>query len=93
VKLRGFLIEAILAGALFSSGAAQAVDLGRLFDVGKDLATAATGLSEPEEIATGREIAGRILGTAPLVADPALQSYVNRVGRWVALQTERPDLP
>jgi len=38
-------------------------------------------------------VAGRLLGAAPLVADPALQSYVNRVGRWVASQTERPDLP
>jgi predicted Zn-dependent protease len=27
------------------------------------------------------------------VPDPALQTYVNRVGRWVASQTERPDLP
>jgi predicted Zn-dependent protease len=28
-----------------------------------------------------------------LVADPELQAYVNRVGRWIAMQTERPDLP
>ena len=41
----------------------------------------------------GREIAGRMLGAAPLVNDAALQAYVNRVGRWVAPQSERPDLP
>ena len=25
--------------------------------------------------------------------DAMLRSYVNRVGRWLSLQTERPDLP
>ena len=44
-------------------------------------------------MAIGRQIAGNILGAAPLVADPGLQHYVNRVGRWVADQSERADLP
>ena len=45
-----------------------------------------------EEVRIGEQIAGNLLGAAPLVRDDALQRYVNRVGRWVALQTERPDL-
>ncbi|MDD2932335.1 MAG: M48 family metallopeptidase [Methylotenera sp.] len=49
--------------------------------------------SKDEEIALGREIAGNLLGAAPLVKDAALQKYVNAVGRWVASQSERPDLP
>ena len=49
--------------------------------------------SKDEEIALGREITGSILGAAPLVKDDALQKYVNRVGRWVASQSERADLP
>lgn len=49
--------------------------------------------SKDEEIALGREIAGNLLGAAPLVKDAALQKYVNSVGRWVASQSERPDLP
>ncbi len=49
--------------------------------------------SKQEEIAIGREITGNILGAAPLVKDEALQKYVNSVGRWVASQSERPDLP
>ena len=49
--------------------------------------------SKDEEIALGREISGNLLGTAPLVKDAALQKYVNSVGRWVASQSERPDLP
>lgn len=46
-----------------------------------------------EEIRLGREIAGNLLGAAPLVKDAQLQQYVNQVGRWVALQSSRPDLP
>ena len=49
--------------------------------------------SKDEEIAIGREITGNLLGAAPLVKDEALQKYVNSVGRWVASQSERPDLP
>lgn len=51
------------------------------------------GHDEREEIAIGRQIAGNLLGAAPLVKDNRLQKYVNRVGRWVAAQSERPDLP
>ena len=49
--------------------------------------------SQAEEVALGREITGSILGAAPLVKDEALQKYVNHVGRWVASQSERADLP
>jgi predicted Zn-dependent protease len=49
--------------------------------------------SKEEEIQLGREITGNLLGAAPLVNDIALQNYVNKVGRWVANQSERADLP
>ena len=48
--------------------------------------------SQEEEVRIGQQIAGNLLGAAPLVRDDGLQRYVNRVGRWVSLQTERPDL-
>ena len=86
-------IAALVAIAVSGAAATATLDLGRIFGAGKDLATAAGGLEEKDEIAVGREIAGRTLGAAPLVADAELQAYVNRVGRWVASQTERPDLP
>jgi beta-barrel assembly-enhancing protease len=38
-------------------------------------------------------VVGDMLGVAPLVADDGLQRYVNTVGRWVASQSERPELP
>jgi predicted Zn-dependent protease len=86
-------LGAAAAVAVLGVASAASIDLGRIFDAGRDLATAATGLDEKEEIAVGREIAGRVLGAAPLVADAELQSYVNRVGRWVAQQAERAELP
>ena len=49
--------------------------------------------SQEDELRIGQQIAGNLLGAAPLVRDDGLQNYVNRVGRWVALQSERPDLP
>ena len=53
---------------------------------------ALTGFSQEEEVAIGRQAAGNILGAAPLVQDAKLQQYVNRVGRWIASQSERSDL-
>jgi predicted Zn-dependent protease len=50
-------------------------------------------ISEPQEIDLGGGIASNLLGAAPLWDNPPVQRYVNRVGRWLALQTERPDLP
>lgn len=82
-----------VAGSLTATGMAASLDIGRILGAGRDLSTAATGIDEKEEIAIGREIAGRVLGAAPLVNDRELQAYVNRVGRWVALQSERPELP
>ncbi|WP_239190270.1 M48 family metalloprotease [Candidatus Nitrotoga sp. HW29] len=51
------------------------------------------GTSQEEEITIGRQIAGNLLGASALVKDKKLQTYVNNVGRWVANQSERPDLP
>jgi beta-barrel assembly-enhancing protease len=50
-------------------------------------------IDEPEEIRIGQEFAATLLGAKPLVADQAMQRYVNALGRWISLQTERPDLP
>ncbi|MFU8815165.1 MAG: M48 family metalloprotease, partial [Pseudomonadales bacterium] len=53
----------------------------------------ALALSEDEEIRAGQQATANLLGVAPLVADAGLQEYVNTVGRWVAMGSERPDLP
>jgi predicted Zn-dependent protease len=49
-------------------------------------------MSDADEQALGREIAGRLLAASPLVLNEALQGYVNRVGRYVAAQSQRPSL-
>ncbi len=85
------------------AGSASALDLDGLRDKLKSqlppeaakvaqVAKEVQGPDEQEEIAIGRQIAGNLLGAAPLVKDAKLQKYVNQVGRWVASQSERPDL-
>ena len=68
-------------------------DLNKLIDTTKNVVKATTDIGEPEEIQIGKEVASRLLGAAPLAKDDNLQRYVNRVGRWLASQTDRPDLP
>ncbi|MBI3897675.1 MAG: M48 family metalloprotease [Gammaproteobacteria bacterium] len=50
-------------------------------------------LTPEDEVRVGEQIAANLLGVAPLVNDEPLQRYVNTVGRWLASQSERPDLP
>jgi predicted Zn-dependent protease len=57
-----------------------------------DLAGLVKGTSTEEELAIGQEIAGRLLGAVPLVQDERLQTYINKVGKWVSLQSGRTDL-
>ncbi len=102
--LKGVLKEAA-EKELGQSPEAPAADTSQTTTTGSTAseANAAAKTNEPEfnwknpsieeEIALGREIAGNLLGAAPLVKDAALQKYVNSVGRWVASQSERPDLP
>jgi predicted Zn-dependent protease len=87
------LLFVVVTMALCGTAQAQRFDLNRLIDAGKDVAGAATGVSEKEEIDIGRGLAGRMLGQVELVNDANVQAYVNRVGRWIASQSERPDLP
>jgi len=83
----------MVRGLLSSVG----VNTGAAGDSAMNVADAAAGKSEEEqtaeELALGPEIAGRVLGAAPLVHDDAMQQRVNRIGRWLASHTARPDLP
>ncbi len=49
-------------------------------------------VSEEQERDIGQKVAGRLLGQYPLVKDAKLQQYVNQVGRWVSMQSDRPNL-
>lgn len=50
-------------------------------------------MSEAQEVALGKESDGQIRKEMGIVADPALQQYVNGVGQRLAASTERPALP
>jgi predicted Zn-dependent protease len=69
------------------------LNLNRLLDSAKNVGRATGEIDEKQEIDIGRDMGSRLLGAAPLVADARMQRYVNNVGRWLAAQTERPDLP
>jgi predicted Zn-dependent protease len=50
-------------------------------------------IDEPKEIEIGRQLAAMLLGAKPLYADEKVQRYVNQLGRWISLQSARPNLP
>lgn len=68
-----------------------------LLDTGVNLAKSASDafrdIPEDEEIGMGEKLMSGVLGAAPLYNNERVQRYVNRVGRWVAAHSERPNLP
>lgn len=87
-------LSLLLGVLLLSSGSVQAfnLDLNKLLDVGKKTADLKE-VDEKGEAEIGSASAAQLLGAAPLVQNEKLQGYVNQVGLWLAMQTERPDLP
>jgi predicted Zn-dependent protease len=93
MKLILFMAACAVASAAHAQFRMPNFDLNKAVESVKNVSKAVREPSEAEEISIGRDVASRLLGAAPLVDDPALQRYVNHVGRWLASQTERPDLP
>jgi predicted Zn-dependent protease len=91
------LLAALVTGCLTAAPAfAQLGGIGDLIGkarTAQKLGDSLRKIGEPEEIKMGGDLAGMILGAAPLVRDPAKQRYVNRLGRWLAIHSERPNLP
>lgn len=87
----GGLLRQVLPGALPTTPApARAPAANDLVGL---LAQSVDNIDEPREIEIGRQLAAVLLGSKPLHRDPALQRYLNRLGRWIALQSPRPQLP
>lgn len=78
----------MLLGAVTGSGNAGKGD-----DLVSLLTRSVESIDEPREIEIGRQLAAVLLGSKPLHPDMALQRYVNQLGRWISLQSERPNLP
>ena len=89
-----------LAAVLLAAATAQAqfgnFNINKALDLGKKVvkgAEASKEINQEQEIAIGEAATAAFLGASPLHADANLQRYVNRVGRWLALHSDRPDLP
>ena len=93
MKLMVLLAGLTLIGTAHAQFRLPNVDINKMVDTVKNVGKAVKDIEEPEEIGIGRDVASRLLGAAPLVPDANMQRYVNRVGRWLAVQSERPDLP
>ena len=80
-----------------AAGASHAVDFGGLIDLGRKAVQQGNPMgkefSQEDEIGLGDALTASFLGAAPLHSDANLQRYVNRVGKWIALHSDRPDLP
>lgn len=95
MKTKQTIFMLCLLGAAFSAGAFDfgKVDWKKAAETVKKVQKANAEVNEPQEITLGEGIASNLLGAAPLLDNPEVQMYVNRIGRWLAMQTERPDLP
>ena len=67
--------------------------LGSVLGVGEKAIPKSDQELHDEELALGPLIAGRVLGARHLWANAEAQHRVNVLGRWLASQTSRPDLP
>lgn len=88
----------LLALLLVACGPAAAqFDFGRLInktiESTKKFQEANKEFSTEDEIALGNGITAGVLGATKLHPDANLQRYVNRVGKWLAMHSERADLP
>lgn len=103
MKSIGILLTSVFALLLVSSAPAYAqFDFSKLNKLGdalkkgqevaKKASDATRELTDTEESDAGDGMAASFLGAVPLHSDAELQRYVNRVGRWVASQSRRPDL-
>lgn len=81
------------AGANLAQSALSGIDLDKAVSVVKGANDAVRDIPVDEEIAIGHSVSASLLGAAPLTDDAKQQAYVNRVGMWLALNSERPDLP
>lgn len=81
----GGLLGAVIGGPTNNSG--QGEDLISL------LSRSVENIDEAREIEIGRQLASVLLGSKPLHPNMQLQRYVNQLGRWISLHSERPNLP
>lgn len=67
------------------------IDVGALYQATTNVVKAYT-VSDEQEREMGKNMSAILLGAKPLEDDAQLNRYVNQVGRWLALNSQRPDL-
>ncbi|HEX6928207.1 MAG TPA: M48 family metalloprotease [Gammaproteobacteria bacterium] len=87
------ILITVLLSAITLAIAGCKIDLARVVDNIGNVKTAIVGVDAEEEAEIGSKAAATLLGAAPMLENEAMQRYVNRVGRWVAMQSDRPALP
>ena len=91
--MKRLLFCALLGVSLGAQAQFGGFDIGKALDIGKKAIQANKEFGDQEEIEIGEAAAASFLGASPLHPSAELQRYVNRVGKWLALHTDRPDLP
>ena len=80
-----------LLGAALAPGATPQGNRGS--DLFQLLSQSIDQIDEPREIQIGQQLSAMLLGSKPLLPDMMMQRYVNQLGRWISLQSARPNLP
>ena len=87
------LLQSLMSGGAAKPAPAAAPQVGRTADLLGLLSQSMDQIDEPREIQIGQQLAALLLGSKPLLPDMALQRYINQLGRWISLQSPRPNLP
>jgi predicted Zn-dependent protease len=82
-----------LAQAALGTQSIGGINLGKAVGVAKGANDAVRDIPVAEEVEIGNSVSASLLGAAPLTRNQPQQDYVNSVGMWLALNSERPDLP
>jgi len=84
-----------LAGALLGTALAPAAtgQGNRGTDLFQLLSQSLDQIDEAREIQIGQQLSALLLGSKPLLPDMVMQRYLNQLGRWISLQSARPNLP
>lgn len=87
-----FIVLTLCFGLTACGVTVQGIDIGRVAGVGSKVMNVGEKTQE-EEIVMGERTAKTLLSIAPPANDDQIQTYVNRVGYWLARHSGRPDLP
>ena len=93
--MRRALVPAVVLALCALPGGAVGqfnINLNKIIDAGKNLREATRDVDEKQEAEIGQEYAAVLVGATPLLVNPEVERYVNRVGRWLSLNSERPGL-